>query len=250
MRIGLIGLGKTGKEVARMIVEQDNMELVAVICSPASAKKGKDIGEFIGCKDTGIIIDSSENLEEIIFRTKPDVVVDFSNPNATIRNAKVFSKMKINIVIATTGFSDMALKKIIVMAKKYRNGIVYTPNITLGVNVLMLISNIAANILSGYDFQITEVHHKNKKDTPSGTAFKIFKEIKKGISLSDDHQKQLNIPIHAVRAGGIIGKHSVMIAGEEDKIEISHESFSRRAFALGAIKAITFIFNKTVSKTW
>lgn len=244
IRVGLVGLGKTGKEIAKVLLEQDNIKLVTAICSPNSAKKGKDLGEIIGCERTGIIVRGSGNLEEVIFKSKPDVVVDFSSPEATSRNSKIFSRMKVNMVICTTGFSKFSLKKLFVLTRKYHNGIVYAPNITLGVNVLMLMANIASNILNNYDFQITEIHHKKKKDAPSGTAFKIAKEIEKGLNASGNQAKEFDIPITAIRAGGVVGKHDVMIIGEDDKIEISHESFSRKAFAAGAIKAINFIYKK------
>ena len=246
IRICLVGLGKTGKEVARVLLEQKDMKLVAAICSPLSDKKGKDLGEIIDTRDTGICIESADNLKEVIFKTKPDVVIDFSNPEATVRNALLFSKMKVNIVVATTGFSKLALQKLFVMARKYHNGIVYAPNITLGVNVMMLLTNIASNILNNYDFQVTEVHHNKKKDSPSGTAKKIAREIVKGLNSSGLAEvEESSIPINAVRAGGVVGRHEVMIVGEEDKIEIIHESFSRKAFAAGAIKAVKFLHKKS-----
>ena len=126
----------------------------------------------------------------------------------------------------------------------YHNAICYAPNITLGVNVLMLLTNIAASILNNYDFQITEVHHRNKKDSPSGTAVKIAREIKKGLDFVGHDINESQIPINSVRTGGVVGKHEVMIVGNDDKIEITHESFSRKAFALGAVKAIEFIYDK------
>lgn len=245
IRVCLMGLGKTGKEVAKVILEQKDMKLVAAISSPESSKRGKDVGEVIGCAYTGITIEGADKLEEIIFRTKPDVVVDFSNPEATIKNAKIFSKFKVNIVIATTGFSKFSLKRLFALTKKYHNGIVYAPNITLGVNVLMLLSNLAASILNNYDFQITEMHHKRKKDAPSGTAIKIAGEIEKGLRASGKVGIDSEIPISAIRAGGVVGKHEVMIIGEEDKIEISHESFSRKAFAEGALRAVRFLYRKS-----
>ncbi len=245
IRVCIAGLGKTGKEIAKVLLEQDDINLVSAICSSNSDKKDKDLGEIIGCGDTGIILESSDNLEQVIFRTRPDVVVDFSSPEAALRNAKIFSSMKVNIVIGTTGFSKLSIKKLFVLAKKNHTGIVYAPNITLGVNVLMLLTNLAANILNDYDFQITEIHHKNKKDSPSGTAIKISAEIDKGLRSSGKGDEGSEIPIHAVRAGGVVGKHEVMIIGENDKIEISHESFSRKAFALGAIHAIRFIAKKS-----
>jgi 4-hydroxy-tetrahydrodipicolinate reductase len=245
IRVCLMGLGTTGKEIAKVLLEQEDIKLVAVVCSPNSINKGKDLGEVIGCNNTGIIVEGSDNLEEVVFKAKPDVVIDFSSPEATIKNAKIFSKMKVNIVVATTGFSNIALKKLFILTKKYHSGIVYAPNITLGVNVLMLLANIASNILNNYDFQITEVHHKRKKDAPSGTAKKIAKEIEKGLKSSGVNVEESQIPITAVRAGGVVGKHEVMIVGEEDKIEISHESFSRRAFAEGAIRAVRFLYKRT-----
>ena len=245
IRVCLIGIGKTGKEIARVILEQESMKLVSVICSSNSDKLGKSLDDIIGTMGSGIILDSEDNLRQVIFKTRPDVVVDFSKPDATIRNAKIFSRMRVNIVVGTTGFSKFALKKLFVLARKHHNAICYAPNITLGVNELMLLSHLAASILNGYDFQITEVHHKNKKDAPSGTAVKIAKEIEKGLSSSGIDTKESEIPINAVRAGGVVGKHEVMIVGEDDKIEISHESFSRKAFALGAIKAIEFVYDKS-----
>ncbi|GAE89855.1 4-hydroxy-tetrahydrodipicolinate reductase [Acetivibrio straminisolvens] len=244
IRVCLVGLGKTGKEIAKVILEHENMKLVSVVCSSGSKNLGKSLDDVIGCSNSGIIIDGEKNLEQVIFKTKPDVLVDFSTPAATVRNAKIFSKMKVNIVVGTTGFSDFSLKKLFVLTRKYHNAICYAPNITLGVNVLMLLTNLAASILNNYDFQITEVHHKKKVDIPSGTAIKIAREIKKGLDSAGVRVRESTIPINAVRAGGVVGKHEVMIVGEDDKIEISHESFSRRAFALGAIKAIEFIHDK------
>lgn len=244
IRVCISGLGKTGKEIAKVLLEQEDIKLVSVICSPSSDKRGKDLGEVIGNAHTGIIIEGSDNLEQIVFRTRPDVVIDFSNPEAASRNAKIFSRMKVNVVIGTTGFSKIGLKRLFILASKYRNGIVYAPNITLGVNVLMLLTNLASNILNNYDFQITEIHHKNKKDSPSGTAKKIAVEIQKGLMSSGNKDENVQVPITAVRAGGVVGKHEVMIVGEDDKIEISHESFSRRAFALGALRAVRFIKGK------
>jgi 4-hydroxy-tetrahydrodipicolinate reductase len=245
IRICLIGLGKTGSEVARALLEQEDFRLVAAVCRPGSPKEGKDLGEIIGCRDTGIIVNGADKLEEMVFRTKPDIAIDFSKPEATMKNAVILSKLKVNMVIATTGFSGFSLKKLYVLSKKYRNGIVYAPNITLGVNVMMLLTSIASSILSNYDFQVSEEHHNKKKDIPSGTALKIAREIERALGSSGAAVEPGSIPINAVRAGGIVGKHEVKIAGEEDMITITHQSFSRKAFASGAMRAARFVYKKT-----
>lgn len=245
IKVCISGLGRTGKEIAKSILNLKEIHLVSAICSPNSKSLNKDLGHILGIDNTGIIVSSSDNLEEVIFRNKPDVVIDFSNPKSALRNAVVFSKYRVNIVIGTTGFSSYELKKIFVLSRKYKNGIVYAPNITLGVNVLMLLTNLTSSLLSNYDFQITEVHHKNKLDSPSGTAKKIAFEIQNGLKNKGITISNTEIPINSVRAGGVIGRHEVMIVGEEDKIEISHESFSRKAFAQGAIKAAQFINKKS-----
>lgn len=244
IRVCLIGLGKTGREVAKVLLEQENIKLVAAVCHPGGQKVGKDLGEVLGCRDTGVTVIGSDKLEEMVFRTKPDIAVDFSSPTATMKNAVILSKLKVSMVIATTGFSKISLQKMFILTKKYHNGIVYAPNITMGVNVMMLLTGIASSILNNYDFQVNEEHHSKKKDIPSGTAMKIAGEIEKALENSGRDEQAGSVPINAVRAGGIVGKHEVIIAGEEDMVEISHQSFSRKAFASGAIRAIGFLYKK------
>lgn len=239
----LIGLGRTGTEIARAILNQRDMKLIGAICSDFSGKAGKDIGEVLGLSDTGARIYTSNQLSQIIEKYKPDVFVDFSNHKATMKHIKEISESGAGLVIGTTGFSNTDIMRMKVLAKKNDSAILYAPNITLGVNVMMLLANLAARILSDYDFEISEAHHKYKKDSPSGTALKIADQIEKGLQSSGVELNQ-PIPIHAVRAGGIVGKHELLIAGENDKIEIVHESFSRKVFADGAIRGIRFIKGK------
>lgn len=244
LKVCLIGIGKTGKEIAKMLFNQRNMKIVSALCSPGSIKKHVDLGEAIGIQEIGIKIEGTNKLEESILQCRPDVVVDFSKPEATLKNARIISQMGINMVIGTTGFSEIDLKKIKDLAYYNRTGIVYAPNITLGVNVLMILTKLASILLNDYDFQITEVHHKNKKDIPSGTALKIASEIQDGLVYLGKDISEEKIPINSVRAGGVVGKHEVLIVGENDRITISHESFSRKVFASGAIHAINFVQDK------
>ena len=244
LKVCLIGLGKTGKEIAKMIFNQRGMKIVSALCSPSSLKRHMDLGEAIGIQEIGIKIEGTNKLEESIIHNRPDVVVDFSKPEATLKNARIISQMGINMVIGTTGFSDLELMKLKNLAISNQTGIVYAPNITLGVNVLMILTKLASILLNNYDFQISEVHHKNKKDIPSGTALKIVSEIEDGLLYLGKDISEEKIPINSVRAGGVVGKHEVLIAGEDDRITISHESFSRKVFANGAIQAINFIRDK------
>ncbi|MBW6410733.1 4-hydroxy-tetrahydrodipicolinate reductase [Clostridium weizhouense] len=244
VKICLIGLGKTGKEIAKMILKNKNMELVSVLCSPNSSKKNRDLGEILKIQKTDIKIESIDTLEQNILKSKPDIVIDFSNPEATLKNANLISKMKVNMVIGTTGFSEIDLKKLETLATKNHTGMVYAPNITVGINVLMILTKLASVLLNDYDFNISEIHHKNKKDSPSGTALKIATEIENGLKYSGKDINESKISINSIRAGGVVGKHTVSIVGEDDIITISHESFSRKVFALGAIYAINFIQNK------
>lgn len=243
-KICLIGLGRTGAEIARIILEQNDMILVAAVCSEFSSKCGKDAGEILGMPETGTRVYFAGELEEVILEHAPDIVVDFSNARATMKNARFISENRIGLVIGTTGFTDHDVMRLQLLASKNDSGILYAPNITLGVNVMMLLSNIAARILSDYDFQISEAHHRHKKDSPSGTALKIAEEVEKGLEASGVPMIR-EIPIHAVRAGGIVGRHELMIVGDNDMIRISHESFSLKAFAAGALRGIRFLKGKT-----
>lgn len=244
IRACLLGLGRTGKEIAGVLLEQKDIDLVAVFCSEGSEKEGQDLGEVLDTRDTGLIVRGADQLEDVLKKNKIDVAIDFTWPEATLRNCAVLAKHQVRIVVGTTGFNELQQRKLKVLAEKYKTGITYAPNITLGVNVLMLLSNLAASILDGYDCSIVEAHFKDKVDAPSGTAKKIVTELRKGIAYHSNDSEHIDIPVHAIRAGGIIGSHKVVLAGEYDKIEITHESFSRRAFATGAIRAVRLIHQR------
>jgi len=239
IKLCISGLGRAGKQIAEYLWGREDVKLISTCCSTGSKKLGKDLGEIINCRDTGIIVGTPEGIIRQQGRNFPDVVIDFSTPAAAIKNAEIFSKGKINIVMGTTGFTPQEEQQLFSIVNKYNNGLIYAPNITKGVNVLMFLSEMASRLLNNYDVEIIEMHHKHKKDNPSGTAHKI----RQVINNSDSGPE--NISISSVRAGGIVGLHKVIIAGENDKLEISHESFSRKAFAEGALHAAQFIHKKT-----
>ena len=245
LKLAVIGLGKAGSEIARYLLEQPDVRLVGAYCGNTSAKCGMDLGELLNLRDTGIIVRGDASLHEDMRRLRPDAVIDFSTPEATLQHAAVLCPLRIRMVIGTTGFSNIALKRLKVMTRRHGNGVVNAPNITTGVNVMMVLSHLAASLLSNYDFHITETHHVRKKDAPSGTAKKIAREIEKGLADAGVEDTEGRVPIQAIRAGGVVGVHEVLVVGEQDQIRITHESFSRRIFAEGALRAARHVAHKT-----
>jgi 4-hydroxy-tetrahydrodipicolinate reductase len=231
LRLGISGLGRTGLQTARYLLNQPDIKLVCGFCSPNSNKKHKDLGQLLGLQKVGIPIISSDELS--LLKVLPQVIIDFSPHEAALTNAPIFFENRINLVVASTGFNEIELKKLTNLALKANRGIVIAPNITQGVNVLMLLSQIAADILNSYDIEIIEHHHNKKLDIPSGTAIKLADQLPGEPT------------IHAIRAGGIIGFHKTMFVGKNDKIEISHESITREAFAEGALRAAKWVQNKS-----
>ncbi|CUH95010.1 hypothetical protein P22_1079 [Propionispora sp. 2/2-37] len=237
MKVALVGLGRTGKIVAEYLLRQQVLQMV--FCRPNGPKANQDLGTFLHGKPTGIMIHTSDNLEEKLFQFRPDVLIDFSGPQFLRENIHILDKCAVSVVTAVTQYETADLEKFMRVAEKGSIGIVVAPNITYGVNILMLMTEIASVLLEGYDFEILEEHHRYKKDSPSGTAKKIADKILQNLP---DIQE---IPTHAVRAGSVVGKHTVMMYGEYDQLEISHQSYSREAFAQGAYKAAQFIQGKT-----
>lgn len=236
MKIALAGLGRTGKIVAEYLLQQSVLSMV--LSKQNSFKVNKDLGNILGTNDTGIIVETSDHLEEKLFHKHPDVLIDFSSNSFLRDNIHVLSHCGVNVVTAVTDYEPLEIEKIRAIAEEGNIGVLMAPNITYGVNVLMLMAEIAAELMNDYDFEIIEEHYKCKKDRPSGTAKKIAEKISNSLLIRRE------IAAHAVRAGGIIGKHKILICGEFDKIEISHESLSRVAFAQGAYKAAQFIYGK------
>lgn len=238
MKIALIGLGTTGKIVAEYLLKEK--VLAMVFCRKGSSQAGKDLGEILHRPNTGITVESTEDLEEKLLQVRPDVLIDFSSPQFLSENLGILAKCGVNVVSAVTGYSEMDMRRIKLVAENRRFGVVLAPNITYGVNVMMIMAQIAAQLHEDYDFQIIEENHKNKKDSPSGTAKKIAATI---LSTLDEMEEKA-VPIHSIRAGDIAGRHRLLICGKHDQIEITHTAFSRVAFAEGAYKAAKFIVGR------
>lgn len=241
MKIAICGIGRAGQELIRTLDEEEDVEIVTAFCRPNSARAGKDIGLLANMRELNIQAVDIAHADIILEFYRPDVVIDFSNPAASKLLLMACKKHSIPAVICTTGFSEdeIAWMRECVYGENF--GVVYAPNVTIGVNVLMSLLKSAARGLPYYDYHITEIHHSKKTDSPSGTAKKIAALLEKELHMSPDE----HVPVSSVRAGGYVGIHEVMAVGEYDRITIVHESFSRRAFAKGALEAARFIQHHT-----
>lgn len=239
IKIALCGIGRAGMEVIRTVRESNKFKIVAAFCRTGSDKRGKDIGIISHMSESGVYASEITEAEQVFGSTDIDVAIDFSNPTASRMLLGACKNYGVPAVVCTTGFTDEDLDWIKKLAWSQKIGIVYAPNVTLGINVLMSVLKTVTRALPFFDYQITEIHHSKKYDIPSGTAKRIADTLERELPLNV-HQ----VPINSVRAGGYIGVHEVLAAGESEKLSISHESFSRRAFAQGALTAAEYIRDK------
>ncbi len=236
MKIALCGLGKAGKEVALALQKRMDLELVCGLCRDNSTASKKTMGEIFNLPDLELPVYEIKDAKLAFALHRPDVVIDFSSKEATLRLLPLLVDQQVSIVICTTGFTPEELMNLQNYGKNKGIAVAYTPNVTIGINVMMNLAAIVAQCLPHFDYQITEMHHSKKADPVSGTAYKIEEALLK--NLPEDKE---SIPINAVRAGGYIGYHEVLSVGQNERITIVHESFSRQAFADGAILAAEFI---------
>lgn len=245
------GCGKMASLAATYILQDKLLQLVGIVESSAHPACGKDWGEAIGKGKTNIIV--KDNLNHIIDQC--DVVVDFTNPEASLAQLAVCVNHKRAIVIGTTGFSESQIANILDSAKFIP--IVLSPNMALGVNLLLeLVKKVSSVLDENYDIEIIETHHRFKKDAPSGTAKKIADIIaqEKKVNLAEKAvygrlgnvgpRKEGEIGIHAVRAGNINGEHTIIFNSVGERLELTHRAYGREAFAEGTLKAIHFIIQQ------
>lgn len=232
MKVAVCGIGKAGQSLINMINDCQDIQLELVINRNESESIGKDIGHYMGQRNSGTYIYSIQNCEEILSDKKVDVVIDFSNRILTKEIIVICEKLGINLVICTTDFSQKEEKEIVEIGKRNTIGIVYAPNLTVGINLLMDFTRNVSQKLHGFNYEIIEYHRKEKR-IPSATAQKISETI-----------EGKNVPIHSVRAGDYTGVHEVIIANENESIKIVHESLNRGAFANGALLAARFILGR------
>jgi 4-hydroxy-tetrahydrodipicolinate reductase len=248
----LLGLGRTGMVVAEQLLKNSEFQLNSIIAKPGSNKVGKSFRSFLTTTSDLTIADSDQLIEEIKEK-RFRVAIDFTSPEATLKNARILAEKGIHLVVGTTGFNNAQLYELKKLVQQYKTGLVYAPNIAVGINLLLSVARTIARLVPQYDIEITETCHSHKKDSPSGTSFKIAcdllairgnlknKQIKSS-PREGENRSTGEIGIHSLRSGENIGVHKVRFAGESEELEITHRSFSRLAYADGALKAAKFIY--------
>ena len=252
VNVGVTGAGgRMGKAIISEIGATDGISLSGAVEHVGSPLIGCDGGEIGGIGKTGVMI--TDNFKQALKKSK--VVIDFSHHDATMQNLEDVADEGKAIVIGTTGFSHQQRDHIKVLAKKA--SVVMAPNMSVGVNLLLKLVEEASRVVGAeYDIEVTETHHRHKKDAPSGTALRIaevaaitldrdFDDVaiygRKGIT---GERSDTEIGIHSIRAGDVVGDHTITFAGPGERIELTHKAHSRSTFAAGAVRAALWLAGK------
>ncbi len=240
--------GRMGKLLIENIVRMDDIQLS---CAFDLVHIGDDAGEVAQVGRLEVPISSVEDMAEVLASTNTDVLIDFTIANATAINAPAAASAGVNLIIGTTGLSGEQLSLIHESINTNKIAAVISPNYAIGVNVFFKILQETARYMGHCDIEVIEAHHNQKKDAPSGTAKRAADVIshtlggkdyvygREGLAPRGDE-----IGIHAVRGGDIVGDHTVLFAGDGERIEIKHQAHSRNSFASGAVKAAIWVSKK------
>ena len=248
VRIAIAGAsGRMGRMLVEAVLDAPDLALAGALDVPGNPQLGQDAGAFLG-RATGVVL--TDDLDAVLAASQ--VLIDFTRPEGTLRHLEACAARGVALVIGTTGFT--AEQKAQIGAGATRTAVFQSPNMSVGVNVVMrLLEQAAAAFSHGYDIEIIEAHHRNKVDAPSGTALAMGEVVAKalGRNLADNAvfgregvtgaRDPSTIGFATVRGGDIIGDHTVLFAGIGERIEITHKSSSRATYAQGSLRAARFI---------
>jgi 4-hydroxy-tetrahydrodipicolinate reductase len=239
--------GRMGRMLTEVILDAEDLQLAGALDMPGSPLLGRDPGELLG-RATAVKVQSDLALGLSSAR----FLIDFTQPAGTLKHLAYCRDHGINMVIGTTGFDDVGKAAIRAAGKDI--GVVFAPNMSVGVNVTLKLLEVAAQYLNeGYDIEVLEMHHKHKVDAPSGTALGMGEAIAKVLdrSLKDDGvfqrhghtgaRRANDIGFATLRGGDVVGDHTVFFAGTGERIEITHRSSSRMGYAAGSLRACRFL---------
>ncbi|MDD5760255.1 MAG: 4-hydroxy-tetrahydrodipicolinate reductase [Desulfobulbaceae bacterium] len=243
--------GRMGRRIVAMANEHKDLTVAGGFELPGSAFVGQDIGAVAGVGPLGVTI--VDDVRTII--DQGDVIIDFTFHEATMKLARFAAERGKAMVIGTTGLTQENLAELKELAKKF--ACVQSPNMAVGVNVLFkAAAKVAAVLGDAYDIEIVEAHHRMKKDAPSGTALKLGEVVAAAVNRKLDEvgvysrhgmigaRTDQEIGIQTIRAGDIVGEHTVYFAGAGERIEITHRAHSRDNFAQGAALAAAWVTNQ------
>ncbi len=241
--------GRMGRTLIEACSKNEGLRLAAAIERPGASVVGVDAGELAGVGKLGVTV--RDSLEGASF----DVLVDFTRPEASLANLEYCRRHQRRIVIGTTGFDEAGKARIVEAAKEI--SIVFAPNMSVGVNVTLKLLEMAARVLGNdVDVEITEAHHRYKVDAPSGTALRMGEVVATALGRDlktcavydrqgvTGERKRESIGFSVVRAGDIVGDHTVLFAGNGERVEITHRAESRMTFANGALRAARWLLDK------
>jgi 4-hydroxy-tetrahydrodipicolinate reductase len=242
--------GRMGRMLIEAVSNADDCMISGALDIATSPAVGSDPAAFLG-RNSGVAI--SADLRTGL--SGAHALIDFTRPEGTLAHLAVCRELGVNAVIGTTGFSDVQKQQVAEFAKDM--AIVMAPNMSVGVNVTLMLLEMAAKALNtGYDIEIIEAHHRHKVDAPSGTALKMGEVIAGalGRDLKDcavyaregvtGERDPSSIGFATIRGGDIVGDHTVLFAGTGERIEISHKSSSRVSYADGSLRAVRFLHGR------
>ncbi len=249
LRVAIVGVsGRMGLCLVKAVILSKNTELTVAVSRAESAAIGRDAGELagMGVADVNVVADLAAATDQF------DVLIDFTRPEPSMEYIEICRKAGKQIIIGTTGYSDEQKAVINQTAKDI--AIVLAPNMSVGVNLSLKLLEMTAKVMGGYtDIEIIEAHHRHKVDAPSGTALRMGEVIAEtlGRDLKDcaiygregdtGERDRKTIGFSTIRAGDIVGEHTVMFADEGERVEITHKATSRMTFANGAIRAAVWL---------
>ncbi|MEO8154773.1 MAG: 4-hydroxy-tetrahydrodipicolinate reductase [Rhizobacter sp.] len=251
IRIAVTGAsGRMGHMLIEAIMSADDCVLAGALDIPSSTVLGQDAAAFLG-RTSGVHI--TADLHSGLANAQ--VLIDFTRPEGTMAHLAACRELGVKMVIGTTGLSDA--QKTEIAAHANHLSIVMSPNMSVGMNVVMRLLDVAARALNeGYDIEVIEAHHRHKVDAPSGTALAMGEVVAAalGRDLKDcavyDRQgitgerDPSSIGFTAIRGGDIIGDHTVLFAGTGERIEITHKSSSRATYVQGSLRAVRFLAHR------
>ena len=251
-RVAVVGaVGRMGRMLVEAVATDEQCRLGAAIVKPGNNLLGVDAGDLVGVGPLSVAL--TDNLAAVV--SNFDVLIDFTTPELTMQNVELCRQHGKGIVIGTTGLSNDQKTELTKAAKD--TAIVFAPNMSIGVNLVFKLLEMAAKVLGDdADIEVIDVHHRHKVDSPSGTALKMGELV--ADTLGRDLQKcavygregytgprkREAIGFATVRAGDVIGDHTVLFACEGERVEVTHKASSRVIYARGSLRAVRFVSDK------